>query len=347
MEIKRKHESLFWIAVWGVVFLIVPLTELGMLFSEDSAEAFHHVLRIWTGILPFLVLFLIHHIFLAPLSTKKLPLYIGLTVALLIVFAVFCESIGPNPVGPPLGQDVIFGPVRPQTMKALMGVLLVLADLGAFAYVEGLRNEQRMKALKAESVAQQLQALRYQISPHFFMNTLNNIHALVDIDSEMAKESIEEFSKMMRILLYEGDSPTIPLSREVDFIKHYISLMKLRYPEDKVKIENALPEKVVEASVPPLLLSSFVENAFKHGISYEADSFIRVGLAAKEGRVIFRCANSDHSADDQTIDGIGLDNIHKRLGLLYETDYTLQVDQSGGTYTVTLDIPAIPQNMKS
>ena len=109
-----------------------------------------------------------------------------------------------------------------------------------------------MKELEAENIRQQLESLRYQINPHFLMNTLNNIHALVDLDPEKAKESIEVFSKMMRVLLYEGNAPTIPLAKELDFIEHFISLMRLRYPEDAVRIETVFPAACPDAAVPPL-----------------------------------------------------------------------------------------------
>ena len=91
--------------------------------------------------------------------------------------------------------------MKPEVMKVIMAVLLMGVGLGAFFYVESRRKEHRMKELEAENIKQQLESLRYQINPHFLMNTLNNIHALVDIDPEKAKESIEVFSKMMRILL--------------------------------------------------------------------------------------------------------------------------------------------------
>ena len=223
-----------------------------------------------------------------------------------------------------------------------MAILLVGVDLGVFSYVESIRNERRVKELQGESLNQQLETLRYQINPHFFMNTLNNIHALVDIDPDKAKESIEEFSKMMRILLYEGNSPTIPLARETNFIEHYISLMRLRYPEDIVRIQAAFPEGQSEAVVPPLLMASFVENAFKHGISYESDSFIKVSCELKDGKIHFRCANSHHPSTHEDSHGLGLGNIRRRLDLLYGSDYTLYTGVMDDTYDVILALPAKP-----
>ena len=144
-----------------------------------------------------------------------------------------------------------------------------------------LENERKVQALKAESLHQQLETLRYQINPHFFMNTLTNIHALVDIDPEKA-----------------------------------------------------------EGKVPPLVMASFVENAFKHGVSYEARSFIRTSVAEQDGKVIFKCANSRHPAKEDPQHGLGLENIRRRLDLLYDSGYTLYLDNQADVFEAVLVIPS-------
>ena len=308
-------------------------------------------------LLPFLVLVLVHHFFLAPFIRKKFPLYLGLLTALLVSFGVWCFSSWERPGGPPppfdggegpalrqaQGPDRNGRPLRPEVMKLIMGVLLIGADLGIFFYVESRRKERRMKELQAENISQRLESLRYQINPHFFMNTLNNIHALVDIDPEKAKESIEEFSKMMRILLYEGDAPTIPLTKELDFIEHFISLMRLRYPEDTVHIETIFPEDRSGVSVPPLVMASFVENSFKHGVSYSSESFVRVKVERQEDKVVFLCSNSVHPSEGDERHGVGLENIKKRMALLYGNTYTLSIDETDGRYEVMMAIPPQPE----
>ena len=237
--------------------------------------------------------------------------------------------------------------MKPEVMKVIMAVLFIGVGVGAFFYFDSRRKERRMKELEAENTKQQLESLRYQINPHFLMNTLNNIHALVDIDPEKAKESIEEFSKMMRILLYEGDAPTIPLGKELDFIEHFISLMRLRYPEDAVRIETFFPEDRSGAAVPPLVMASFVENAFKHGISYSTASFIRIRVEQQDGKVIFHCSNSLHPSESDELHGIGLENIRKRLSLLYGNTFTLSTNADEGRYDVLMAIPSQPQIQQS
>ncbi|MBQ5527831.1 MAG: histidine kinase, partial [Bacteroidales bacterium] len=185
----------------------------------------------------------------------------------------------------------------------------------------------------------QIAYLRYQISPHFFMNTLNNIHALVDIDPEQAKLSLVELSRLMRYVLYEGNKPTIPLTKEVEFLRHYVSLMKIRYSES-IAVELSLPDGDTGAEVPPLMFATFVENAFKHGVSYAKESFINVRMSVENGKIIFKCINSRNNDNPDGIKGIGLANVRQRLELIYGEKYTLHVDETPDIYEVLVIIPS-------
>lgn len=185
-----------------------------------------------------------------------------------------------------------------------------------------------------------MEYLKYQVNPHFFMNTLNNIHALVDIDPERAKTTIVELSKMMRHILYEGSKKLIPLTREVEFLNLYVQLMRLRYTR-KVHINVDVPPQLPELKLPPLMLIIFVENAFKHGISYREESFIDIKLRVENKRLLFCCCNSKPTQVQRTNEkgGMGLQNVRQRLELLYDDDYTLDISDGEKTYEVKLDIP--------
>ena len=223
-------------------------------------------------------------------------------------------------------------------LAVVMLVLMLGANLGIKGYFRGSDDRRRLTELERQNLEQQLEYLRYQINPHFFMNTLNNIHALVDIDPEKAKDTIRELSTMMRFLLYEGNKELVPLSRELDFIRHYVTLMRLRYT-DKVGITVDLPEEVPERQVPPLMLITFIENAFKHGVTYQRESFIDVKVMVDGDRLSFLCRNSKSDKPNEEKGGVGLANVRKRLNLLYDKDYTLRVKDEADTYTVELNIP--------
>ena len=224
-------------------------------------------------------------------------------------------------------------------------VLLLMfgANLGVKLYFRSRSDQRKLQDLEKQNLEQQLEYLKYQINPHFFMNTLNNIHALVDIDPAKAQDTILELSKMMRFVLYEGDKSGVPLNRELEFIRTYVTLMKLRFT-DKVKINLDLPKDAPNKTMPPLMLVSFIENAFKHGVSYQHDSFINIKVSIEEPlpqvtHLHFACTNSKAERPNQEKGGVGLTNVKKRLDLLYDKNYTLEIKDEADTYFVELIIP--------
>ena len=348
MDILRKREMGMYAGVWAVIFALAPATMFfHYMAGHDGSVSWAEILDAWGDILPYLLLFVVHDFLSTSFIRKRqMLLYLLVTLSLLVAFGVYCYSTGHRPPGP--SMDGMGGPpampedgrrpLHPETMRLIIGVLVILVNLGVKAMFAALGSERKVQDLKAESLNRQLETLRYQINPHFFMNTLNNIHALVDVDPEKAKESIQAFSKLMRIVLYDGTAPTIPLARELDYMRHYVSLMRLRYPES-VKIRLSFPEEAGGAEVPPLVMASFVENAFKHGISYEAASSIDVSIALENRQILFRCTNTVHGEAPSGGHGIGLANIRKRLELMYGDAYQLETGQEGGRFSVLLVIP--------
>ena len=367
LDPERKQELIIYSILWGAVFFIVPIVMLFRSFSDNISFRFKEVLEIWLGILPFFILFVLHSLLGAPLLVEKGKngAYACVFVILTALFGFYIwsnrrefepmdregpppmerreapamrhpEGLPPRPDGPPKDHS---RPMDPEVMKFMLGLLLMGVNLGVNFYLKSARSERKMQELRAENLERQLETLRYQINPHFFMNTLNNIHALVDIDSEKAKASIEELSKLMRFILYEGNRQTIPLAKELEFIRHYIALMKIRYA-DSVHIDLSFPGEELDAEIPPLVLASFVENAFKHGISYENPSFVRVTVTLSDGQISFRCVNSRLGDEEARNHGIGLSNVLGRLNLLYGKSYSLQIDQSNEAYTLSLSLPA-------
>ncbi len=243
----------------------------------------------------------------------------------------------------------------------IMALLLGL-NVGIKYFFKSLDDKKRIKELERENLNRQLEYLKYQINPHFFMNTLNNIHALVDIDPEEAKYTIEVLSKLMRYVLYEGNKTMAPLQKELDFIRHYVDLMKIRYT-DKVRISVSLPTSSSEAKgsssetkgegsslalnlmdiqVPSLLFTTFVENAFKHGVSYQQDSFIEISVRVDETaqEIYFLCNNSRKpEAEEKRKGGVGLENAKKRLALIYGEAYELKIDVKPEEYRLLLRLP--------
>jgi LytS/YehU family sensor histidine kinase len=217
-------------------------------------------------------------------------------------------------------------------------VLMFGMNIGIKLFFKNRNDQKKLESLQKKNLEQQLEYLKYQINPHFFMNTLNNIHALVDIDPEKAKDTILELSKMMRFILYEGDKSGVPLSREFDFIRHYVALMQLRYT-DKVDIRTDLPNEAPDKTVPPLMLISFIENAFKHGISYQHQSYVHIKVDVSGDQLYFSCQNSKAEKPNEEKGGVGLSNVKQRLRLLYDNNYSLKIQNQPDSYNVELIIP--------
>ena len=369
---QSRQENLIYLAVWGVLFATPLLSVYIRTVSEPNAVFdWAEVFFLWRRFAVFLLLFLIHNFLLAPLLVygHRRAAYFTIMAVMIAAFTVYqCHSrpdgrrhmgFRPPPTEMPDRHQRPFdnrrheGPrhdrfrrdVPPpffgeREILSIMVLLLMFgANLGIKGYFRSSDDRKRLAELKKQNLEQQLEYLRYQINPHFFMNTLNNIHALVDIDPAKAQETIVELSKMMRFVLYEGDKHGVPLTRELDFIRTYINLMQLRYT-DKVKITLSLPDEVPDKTIAPLILIAFVENAFKHGVSYQHDSFIEVKASVEGNRLHFNCRNSKAGdGTSGTKGGVGLTNVRKRLNLLYGHDYSLNVNDTDNVYEVKLDIP--------
>lgn len=263
---------------------------------------------------------------------------------------------GGNATIPPPGNMEPKGQKRPQPLisprageftftNMLIALLLVGFNLGINLFFRSINDQEVLKELEKHNLQFELDYLKGQINPHFLMNMLNNIHALVDIDAEKAKETIIGFSKLMRYVLYDGSQKSIGLEKEVEFIRNYVELMSIRYPQD-VDIKLSLPKIVPDIQIPPMLFVSFIENSFKHGISYRNRSFVDISLSLDESRIYYNVRNSVWSSPDEANQsekygsgGIGLVNTKKRLDLIYGDSYSLVTDKRETEYTVTLIIP--------
>lgn len=198
-------------------------------------------------------------------------------------------------------------------------------------------TDQKLKEAEAARAQAELKNLRNQINPHFLLNTLNNIYALTAISAERAQEAIMELSKMLRHMLYEYQQPTVPLKDEVDFIRNYVSLMKLRLPAS-VDVVFTVNCKECDLHISPMLIISLVENAFKHGISPTEPSFVHIEVfidkPKREVTFDIRNSNFPKTEQDRSGHGIGLQQVERRLKLIYPGKHTWEkgLTDDGKTY---------------
>jgi two-component system, LytTR family, sensor kinase len=228
----------------------------------------------------------------------------------------------------------------------ITGLLISGFGLGLGFSDKLIKNEKERKESEKERLNSELAFLKNQINPHFFFNTLNNIYSLVQLNVEDAQKAILQLSKLMRYVLYETELEQKPLSQEIGFMKNYIELMKLRL-SDKVSLSVSFPEEIGDVSIPPLLFLPFIENAFKHGISYRKPSFINILMHVDRKKIHFECSNSIGSKGEEHFSpesGIGLENVRKRLGLLFPGKHSLEINVSGETFNVILNIFILPNS---
>ncbi len=204
-------------------------------------------------------------------------------------------------------------------------------------------HETERAALESEKRDAELQNLRSQLNPHFLFNTLNNIYSLTGSNPDKAREAIHSLSKIMRYILYDNES-SVPLDKELDFIRSYIELMKLRQTENMV-IETNLPTGGQDVKIAPLMFMTLIENGFKHGVSPTEPSYVRIAISVSESKkgensVTCRVENSFYPKTDidRSGSGIGIGNLRKRLALLYPRHHELAFNREGNTYIAELTI---------
>ena len=245
--------------------------------------------------------------------------------------------------GPP-GRSRFNGPPPFRQMHAFnytfTSLFMLFFSMGLRILERQSRIEKLQKEMEKEKLNSELAFLKNQVSPHFFFNTLNNIYALIGINPDDSQKAVLKLSKLMRYLLYESEKGDTKLSHEIDFMYNYIDLMKLRMNE-KIDLSVSLPENHNDINFPPLLFIPFIENAFKHGVSYRKKSFIRIEMTIDDNDIMFHCTNSVVKNGDEKEEkepGIGLENVTKRLKLLFPGRHELKIDQSENEYKVFLKI---------
>jgi hypothetical protein len=370
----RNVEMIVFIVGWMAI-LAIPYFN----YRHNNSVEWNKVSGEWIRLFSFLILFFINVFVLVPkfLFQKKYFYYLGFTLLVILVvngaYILWGYIITPpkplmmppmdlGPGMPPmeLGNGmpapIGYNPVTPPEQKSIFMVLtdnLILSILiiGAGTSIrmvsQWLTEENRRKDLEKEQLKTELAFLRHQVSPHFFMNTLNNIHALIDINPEDAKNAIIELSTLMRYLLYDTAKGHTTLKKEIHFIESYIALMKLRFPH-KVTVSLEVPENIPDIQIPPMLFISFLENAFKHGVSFQSESFVSFKLALTDGRLncIFKNSKINGKVNlDKSYSGIGLNNIKQSLKLLYGNDYILNIPENDKEFEVQLTIPVYDHKM--
>ena len=348
LQFKQKRLEITIHAIsWLLVFIFpIMLTEGGN--RIDWMQYLRH------SIVPLcsFILFYVNYLYLVPrfLFRNEGWNFLLTNVLSVVMLALVIHFFHTLVWEPPRLDFVHEGMPVPQPPRALMfwGSQLVM-----LAFVAGLSTairvslrwrdtEERLVQAERAKTEAELKNLKNQLNPHFLLNTLNNIYALIAFDGVRAQEAVQELGKMLRYVLYDNRSAKVLLSKELDFIANYISLMRIRLSKS-VQVSIRLDAGTKPLLISPLIFISLIENAFKHGVSPTEPSFISITVCGHaDGRVSCEILNSNFpkNEDDKSGSGIGLMQVSRRLEMAYPGRYEWKKGTSddGTTYRSSLTI---------
>lgn len=364
---SKKVHIILHVAVWLILFLLPAY----LLFIDSGND--NSILRqTYIQIFLYVVIFYANYLLLTPrlFFKRRKVLYFIAAISLVGLATIINEvtfktygfrgpddkhrmqmrpSMQPPPGVPIMPQNEFrVRPRRPSANWPMYNFIITTLFLSGFglglSFIDKFTKQEKIrKEAEKEKLNTELAFLKNQINPHFLFNTLNNIYSLVQTDVADGQKAILQLSKLMRYILYETEKGDLLLSQEIEFMQTYIELMKLRI-SDKVTFTDSFPENYIDVAIPPLLFLPFVENAFKHGISYRQPSFVNIQLKTEPGKIIFECSNSIGNKGDVLLNsdsGIGLENVKKRLSLLFPGHHKLKIFETDSIFHVilTIDVP--------
>ena len=288
---------------------------------------------------PYILLYLLLECWLFPNYVRKRRVRVYAVVCLILVVAI--SAIWTFLIRPHITEDVnisYFSFLR-WTVCFLMCLTLFFVVTANNMFAFSFQIEREQEHIVKTKLQLELNLLKYQLNPHFLMNTLNNIHALIEDDRDKAQDAVRTLSKIMRYMYYDTSKERVELAKDLEILQSYFELMKLRYI-DGVDFQFNVPEEIPHVKVAPNLFVNIVENAMKHGISYGHASFVHFTLEVDDSHVICKVRNSKYehkNAADST--GFGVKSLKKRLDLLYPEQYEYKVEETENEYFVELIIP--------
>ena len=321
--------------IWGVIWLLLWF-DLGMnlRFLVDNGLIY------MTQIL--LVAMLIYVLAPKLLFEKKYIPFVGISFVAIAILAWITMEFPSIPLRPnrPDGP----GPEIQPPSRFFIHYLLILLAYFIATFVETFlfaqRKQEEIVLTKNENLQTELKLLKSQINPHFLFNALNNIYALAAIDSTKTQQSISHLSNMLRYVLYDCDRPMVALDREIAYIEDYITLFSLKSSKPYA-ITKHFEYLDKGQPIAPMLLIPFIENAFKHsGIEKRQDSYINIDLKASSDEMVFKVENSslEGTLVKDSTGGIGLENVRKRLEILYPKTHDLEISKTNQSFAITLKI---------
>lgn len=343
-----RHQGLWHVLFWLSIYMYEGLV-WGMLDGEYSQHFVSSAIELPIKIAAtYFTLFILIDKFL---MNRKYGAFVTLLVASMIVFGVLQRIVVFNTIYPMFYPEATNAPLFliPKILITIFSVYSLVAIVASFHLIKHwYAHQQATQALKQtahqlekEKISAELKVLKSQINPHFLFNTLNNLYALTLNHSARAPEVVHKLSQLMSYMLYDSNQPEVPLDDEIRHIKNYIGLEKIRYG-DRLDVSLNIYDDVTDVTIAPLLLLPFVENSFKHGASNQlAGGWIRMDVSVQHKWLVVKVDNSkssEHPKNNHRNGGLGLQNVKKRLELIYPNKYVLHMMDENDTFLVVLRI---------
>lgn len=334
----KKGWQIFWhILVWVVLMgIIVQITRSNVKLSTADLLVIFLLYPLIN-----ISLFYLNYLVLIPrfLDKKQYGLYALSTAGAVLVYGFFKYGVAlvfkEYVLMRAKGQMTGFGHYFVSTVFTSI-VFLILSAVLRFTG-DWFLNERKQRELETQRLAAELAFLKSQINPHFLFNSLNSIYSLAYQRSETTPEAILKLSEIMRYMLYESNDHKVDLGKELRYLQSYIDLQKIRFG-NKAYIDFKVQGKVEHQQIAPLLLIGFIENAFKHGVANNPLTPIRLLIDVDETHLHFYMQNKKHMNNRDPSGGVGLNNVQRRLNLLYTGKYNLDIRDEPDTYTVELSL---------
>ena len=347
---KKIEKKDIWLlltqlGVWAIIVLAMPLATF--LSTQDLHATKTSFFVVW-GILhsPFVIYFINFYLFGPFLFFRRRFWWFALCNLLTILlmnsqFFMLWFHRDRIPHEITMTPNMWIGIFAGMLMFMLLNCFVGAIAIGIRHFMRIRQIKQQLKDEKAKNTEAELAWLKNQINPHFLFNTLNNISSLCQIDADAAQDAIAQLSDLLRYAMYETNKKTVPIEGEVEFMRNYIELMKLRCNE-KTEVTTSFDIKQ-NMEIAPLLFISLVENAFKHGVSSNRPSKIDIRLLQNADELIFNCDNTNFPKDDadRSGSGIGLENTRRRLDLMYKGHYTWEQTLEDDIYHVRITLNII------
>ena len=341
---------IFWLLAFGIITRIFGIKTIEIFETNEGTKEVitYDDSFFYTTLVFFVFSILVFYINLYGLlpeyfKNRKSKTYISRL--LLIIFTGLGMNALINKLFTHQIPDDLVWSLYPSFGLHLVFFILFLAISFAYAFTgEWFKSEHLKSQLQKEKLSTELNFLKSQINPHFLFNALNNLYAIAQHhEVEELSTGIEELSNLMRYMLYESNSDYVPLKKEIKYLHSFIEIQQLRIDEkDDFIINFEIKGNLDGISIAPLILLPFVENAFKHGISQTKTSIIHISIERHNNQIHFRTSNNTYRETNGNKDesGIGLENVKRRLNLLYPNNHQLTISEKQDKYQVDLKINA-------